>query len=177
MPIRPSSVRITGSWNAMPKAKISDIISDRYSPTLGNSAICASLAAHLLHTEARSDQHRQHDEIDQHRPQHEEDGGSRSDKAKRRCARACRGQVRRTCRFASHDRKRDEASAKHRQLQLVMKYSSSARVDEFRIFGARDPDERPDQHVVICFAKEEADVKAIPKPSSALISRERSSIK
>ena len=41
MPIRPSSVRMTGSWNAMPNAKISDIISDRYSPTFGNSWICA----------------------------------------------------------------------------------------------------------------------------------------
>ncbi len=41
MPIRPSSVRMTGSWNAMPKAKISDIISDRYSPTFGNSSIFA----------------------------------------------------------------------------------------------------------------------------------------
>ena len=41
MPIRPRRVRITGSWNAMPNAKISDIISDRYSPTFGNSWICA----------------------------------------------------------------------------------------------------------------------------------------
>ena len=41
MPTRPSSVRITGSWNATPKAKHSDIISDRYSPTLGSSAISA----------------------------------------------------------------------------------------------------------------------------------------
>jgi len=37
MPIRPNKVRITGSWNATPKAKISDIISDRYSPTFGNN--------------------------------------------------------------------------------------------------------------------------------------------
>ena len=41
MPMRPSSVRITGSWNAMPKAKIRPIISERYSPTFGNSAISA----------------------------------------------------------------------------------------------------------------------------------------
>ena len=41
MPIRPSSVRITGNWNATPNAKISDIISDRYSPTFGSSWICA----------------------------------------------------------------------------------------------------------------------------------------
>jgi len=52
MPIRPSSVRITGSWNATPKAKINDIISDRYSPTLGNSWICAvSAPPVLLHAE------------------------------------------------------------------------------------------------------------------------------
>ena len=37
MPIRPNKVRMTGSWNATPKAKISDIISDRYSPTFGNN--------------------------------------------------------------------------------------------------------------------------------------------
>ena len=41
MPMRASSVRITGSWKATPKAKISDIMSERYSPTLGNSAISA----------------------------------------------------------------------------------------------------------------------------------------
>ena len=42
--MRPSSVRITGSWNATPNASISDIISDRYSPTLGSSAIAASVS-------------------------------------------------------------------------------------------------------------------------------------
>ena len=42
--MRPSSVRITGSWNATPKASTSVIISDRYSPTLGSSAIEASFA-------------------------------------------------------------------------------------------------------------------------------------
>ncbi len=41
IPIRPSSVRITGNWNAMPKAKISDIVSDRNSPTFGSNWICA----------------------------------------------------------------------------------------------------------------------------------------
>ena len=41
MPMRPNSVRITGSWNATPNAKISDIISERYSPTFGNSWISA----------------------------------------------------------------------------------------------------------------------------------------
>src|SRR3954454_19138448 len=41
MPMRPSSVRITGNWKATPKAKISDIISERYSPTFGNNWICA----------------------------------------------------------------------------------------------------------------------------------------
>ena len=39
MPMRPSSVRITGSWKATPNARMSDIKSDRYSPTLGSSAI------------------------------------------------------------------------------------------------------------------------------------------
>ena len=74
MPIRPSSVRITGSWNAMPKAKISDIISDRYSPTFGNSWICAvSAPPSLLHAEREPHQHRQHDEIDQQRAEHEEE--------------------------------------------------------------------------------------------------------
>ena len=43
-PMRPSSVRITGNWNATPKASTSVIISERYSPTLGNSAIDASFA-------------------------------------------------------------------------------------------------------------------------------------
>src|SRR5262249_55386638 len=38
---RPSSVRITGSWNAMPNAKVRPIMSERYSPTLGSSAISA----------------------------------------------------------------------------------------------------------------------------------------
>ena len=42
MPAWPSSVTITGSWNAMPKAKTSVMINDRYSPTLGNSSIVAS---------------------------------------------------------------------------------------------------------------------------------------
>ena len=33
---------MTGSWKAMPKAKISVMISDRYSSTFGRSSIVAS---------------------------------------------------------------------------------------------------------------------------------------
>ncbi len=42
MPTWPSRVRMTGSWNAMPKAKISVMISERYSLTFGSSSIVAS---------------------------------------------------------------------------------------------------------------------------------------
>src|SRR5579885_2540406 len=41
MPTRASTVKITGNWNVMPKAKISVIISERYSETRGKSEIAA----------------------------------------------------------------------------------------------------------------------------------------
>ena len=41
MPTCPSRVSTTGSWNVMPKAKISVMISERYSLTRGRSSICA----------------------------------------------------------------------------------------------------------------------------------------
>jgi hypothetical protein len=91
----------------MPKAKISDIISDRYSPTFGNNWICAG----------------RHEHVD----------------------------------LPGNDRERDEGSAEHRQLQLGQEIFQQRGVDEFRIFRARDPDERPDQHVVDLLGEEEAE--------------------
>ncbi len=41
-PARASRVSTTGSWKMMPKAKISVMISDRYSLTFGSSSIAAS---------------------------------------------------------------------------------------------------------------------------------------
>ncbi len=64
MPAWPSSVSTTGSWKAMPKAKISVMISERYSLTLGSSSMPALVSARrLLHAERELHQHR-HDEED-----------------------------------------------------------------------------------------------------------------
>src|SRR5262245_59664517 len=56
-----------------------------------------------------------------------------------------------------HDRKRDEGSAKQRELQLGDEIFQQRRVDELRILGARHPDEWPDQHVVDLLGEEEAE--------------------
>ena len=138
MPIRPSSVRITGSWNAMPKAKISDIISDRYSPTLGNSWICARLlAAHLLHAEREPHQHRHHDEIDQHRAEHEEQRGRDQIGQERVALVLVEAGRHEFVDLRRHDRERDEGGAEQRQLQLREEIFQQRRVDEFRILRPR----------------------------------------
>ncbi len=43
IPIRPSRLRITGSWNDRPKASINAITSERYSDTRGNNLMVATV--------------------------------------------------------------------------------------------------------------------------------------
>src|SRR5581483_9844720 len=50
-----------------------------------------------------------------------------------------------------------EAGAKQRKLELGDEIFQQRRVDEFRILGARNPHERPDQHVVDLLGEEEAE--------------------
>ena len=58
----------------MPKAKISVMISPRYSDTFGNSWIAAlPLAACLLHGQEELHDHRHDEEIDEHRAEDEQD--------------------------------------------------------------------------------------------------------
>ena len=177
--MRPSSVRITGSWKAMPKAKISDIISDRYSPTFGSSAI-SRLAGrrHLLHAEREAHQHRHHDEIDHQRTEREEE--RRRDQIRQEGAALVPVEPGRDehVDLRRHHRERDEGRAEHRELELGEEKFEQRGVDEFRVFRARDPDERPDQDVVDRrLAKKKQIRNATPNASSALISRERSSIR
>jgi hypothetical protein len=55
------------------------------------------------------------------------------------------------------DWERDEASPEQRELQLGNEIFQKRSVNEFRILRARDPDERPDQHVVDLLGEEEAE--------------------
>src|SRR5207302_9027130 len=54
-------------------------------------------------------------------------------------------------------RKRDEAGAEQRKLELGNEIFQQRRVDEFRVLGAGNPYERPDQHVVDLLGEEEAE--------------------
>src|SRR5581483_6106898 len=54
-------------------------------------------------------------------------------------------------------REGQEGRAEHRELELGQEIFEQRGVDEFRIRGARDEDERPDQNVVDLLGKEEAD--------------------
>ena len=55
------------------------------------------------------------------------------------------------------NRKRDEARAEQRQFQLGQEIFQQRRVDKFGVLRARDPDERPHQHVVDLFGEEETE--------------------
>ena len=64
---------MTGSWKAMPKAKISVMISERYSLTLGSSSMVASpFTPNCWKADRKADQKRHDREIDQQRAQKEE---------------------------------------------------------------------------------------------------------
>ena len=157
MPMRPSSVRITGSWNAMPKAKISDIISDRYSPTLGSSAISAWPSPRgLLHAEREPHQHRHHQEIDQHRAEHEEDRRRDEIWQERLPLVAVEPGRHEHVDLRGDDREREERRAEQRELELGEEIFQQRGVDELGVLRARHPDERPDQHVVDRLGEEEA---------------------
>ncbi len=72
--MRPSKVRMTGIWKVIPKAKISVMISDRYSLTRGRSSICACPGLlRLLHGQEEMQQVRHDEEIDDERAEQEED--------------------------------------------------------------------------------------------------------
>src|SRR5262249_17085650 len=66
------------------------------------------------------------------------------------------------------DRKRNEARAEQRQLQLGDEIFQERSVDEFRILGAGHPDERPYQHVVDLLREEEAEDKGDAKADQRL---------
>src|SRR6185437_13497989 len=113
-------------------------------------------AGGLLHAERKPHQHRQHHEIDQHRAEHEEK--RRRDQIGQESAalvlvKAGRHEL---VDLRRHDRKRDEARAEQRQLQMGDEQFQQRGVDELGIIRARDPDIGPHQHVVDLLGEEEA---------------------
>ena len=179
MPMRPSSVRITGSWNATPNASTSVIISDRYSPTLGSSSIAASPSLPgccMLQREAH--QHRQHQEIDHQRAEHEEDRRRDQIRQERLALVAIKAGRDEHVDLRRHHRKRQERRAEHRELELRDEIFEQRGVDELRILRPGDPARRArPARCRSAWRRRSTATNITAKASSALISRERSSIR
>src|SRR6516165_840187 len=117
----------------------------------------ATPAAHLLHPQREADQHRKDDEIDQQRSEQEEDRGSDQVREERLALVRVKSRRDELVDLGCHDRKRDEAGAEQRKLQLRNEIFQKCCVNELRVLSARHPDKGPDQHVVDLLGEEEAE--------------------
>ncbi len=113
--------------------------------------------AHLLHTERKARQHRPDQPVDHERPEQEEDRRRDQVRQERLLLVAIEAGRHEHVDLRGDDGKGDEGAAEHRELELHHEIFEQAGIDELGVLGARDPDERPGQHVVDGLGEEEAD--------------------
>ena len=163
----------------MPKAKISVMISDRYSLTFGrNSMRGVGIGGDLLHPDRKPHQERHGDEIDDRRADREEH--RRRDEIGQEGAALVLVEAGRDelVDLAGDDREGQEARAEGRDLDLGEQVFEPMRVDQMRVLGRTDRSHvGPDQDVVDDFAPAKQTKNISTKATSALIRRARSSVR